>query len=67
MSFENREKYVERGTGQVFYLWHDDETHRWTLAMFTGGPSGVELVRDFATKTEAVHALTQAGFSPAAY
>jgi hypothetical protein len=51
----------------VFYLWHDDETHRWTLAMFTGGPSGVELVRDFATKTEAVHALTQAGFSPAAY
>jgi hypothetical protein len=36
MPFEDRVKYMEQGTGQVFYLWQDEDENDWALGMFDG-------------------------------
>ena len=37
MPFGDRVKYMEQGTGQVFYLWRDEDETDWVVGMFTGG------------------------------
>jgi hypothetical protein len=36
MPFEDRVKYMEQGTGQVFYLWQDEDENDWALGCSTG-------------------------------
>ena len=44
---------MEQGTGQVFYLWRDDDETDWVVGMSTGGPSGVEIMRRFESQSSA--------------
>jgi hypothetical protein len=57
MSWENRTKYMEDGTGQVFYLYQDDQSKSWIIAMFVGGPAGVQPVSHFESRKEAEEQL----------
>jgi hypothetical protein len=53
MPFEDRVKYMERGTGQVFYLWQDESENDWALGMFAGERGGVETIRRFESRSAA--------------
>jgi hypothetical protein len=53
MPFEDRVKYMEQGTGQVFYLWQDEDENDWALGMFDGAQGGVEIIRRFDFKSNA--------------
>jgi hypothetical protein len=53
MPFEDRVKYMEQGTGQVFYLWRDEDETDWVVGMFRGWPSGVQIIRRFESNTGA--------------
>ena len=53
MPFEDRVKYMEQGTGQVFYLWRDEDETDWVVGMFTGGPSGVQTMRRSESQSSA--------------
>ena len=53
MSQKERDKYVQIGTGQVFYLYRDEEADRWVVDMFAGGPEGTRRVSDYRTREEA--------------
>ena len=35
-------KYLQGGTGQVFYLSRDGESGEWLIEMFVDGPDGVQ-------------------------
>lgn len=56
-------KFIQRGTGQVFYL--REENGGWLLEMFTGGPSGREAVVEFSNSEQALKALGEMDCSPA--
>lgn len=58
MPFEDRVKYTEQGTGQVFYLWQDEDENDWALGMFDGAQGGVEIIRRFDSKSNAEEFLT---------
>lgn len=64
MSFEARVKYLESATGQVYYLWQDEESGKWLVGAFAGGPEGVETVADFAEKDSAQTYLVSLGCNP---
>jgi hypothetical protein len=53
MPFEDRVKYTEQGTGQVFYLWQDEDEDDWAVGIFAGGPRGVEIIRRFESMSDA--------------
>jgi hypothetical protein len=36
MDFEHFETYSQRGTGQVFYLWRDDDAETWIIGQSSG-------------------------------
>lgn len=58
MPFEDRVKYMEQGTGQVFYLWQDEDENDWALGTFDGAQGGVEIIRRFDSKSNAEEFLT---------
>jgi hypothetical protein len=53
MSFDTREKFVQRGSGQVFYVWQDDDSGKWFLGVFVGGPEGIQPIGRFDSKAAA--------------
>jgi hypothetical protein len=57
MSWEQRIKYVQGGTGQVFYLYQDEQSNAWVIAMFLGGPQGVQVVGTWPTREAAEQQL----------
>jgi hypothetical protein len=57
MAFEDRVKYVEQGSGQVFYLWRDDDETDWVVGMFSGG--GIEIIRRFEAESGAEDFLAE--------
>jgi hypothetical protein len=59
MPFEDRVKYMEQGTGQVFYLWQDEDENDWALGMFDGAQGGVEIIRRFDSKSNAEEFLAE--------
>lgn len=59
MSWEQRTKYIQRGSGQAFYLYQEDPSRKWIIAMFIGGPDGVLPAGNYSTREEAEQALTK--------
>ena len=64
MSFEAREKFVQSGSGQVFYVWQDDDSGQWIVGMFVGGPEGIQPLAVFGSKSEAEAYLTNSNCMP---
>jgi hypothetical protein len=64
MPFEDRVKYMEQGTGQVFYLWQDEDENDWALGMFDGAQGGVEIIRRFDSKSNAEEFLAELRCGP---
>jgi hypothetical protein len=64
MPFESREKFVQRGSGQVFYVWQDDDSGRWVLGMFVGGPEGIQPIGRFDSKVDAEAHLVECDRMP---
>lgn len=64
MSFADREKYVEGGSGQVFYVWLDDDSGKWAVGAFVGGPEGVRTIGRFDSRADAENHLTKSGCRP---
>jgi hypothetical protein len=59
MSFDAREKFVQKGSGQVFYVWQDDASGKWVVGMFAGGPEGIQPLGRFNSKEEAQAQLVE--------
>ena len=57
MSPDERTKYMEAGSGQVFYLTHDSQTGNWTVEAFAGGPNPLQRVGSWKSREEAVEWL----------
>jgi len=64
MPFEDRLKYMEQGTGQVFYLWQDEDEKDWALGMFAGATGGVDIIRRFDSRSNAEEFLAELHCKP---
>ena len=59
MGQHNRVKYMQRGSGQVFYLSHDAKSGDWMIEMFVGGPDGIQPIGSWPSQAEAVEKLRE--------
>ena len=57
-----RKKYVESGTGQVGFLFHDERKGTWVFALFVGGPDPYVPAGEWTTESEAETAISQMGY-----
>jgi|SRR5271157_2284760 len=64
VSFEAREKFIQSGSGQVFYVWQDDDSGQWVVGIFVGGPEPIQPLEVFGSKSEAEACLTNFNCMP---
>jgi hypothetical protein len=64
MAFEDRVKYMERGSGQVFYHWRNEDSNDWAVGIFASGRAGVQTVRRFESESSAEEFLAELQCTP---
>ena len=64
MSPNERAKYMQAGSGQVFYLANDPQTGSWTVEAFAGGPNPLQRVGSWKSRDEAVEWLRRQDCHP---
>ena len=58
------EKFMEGGTGQVFYVTPDADARVWQVEMFVGGSVYRQPIAAFDTRDKAVEFLSDRGCIP---
>jgi len=58
MDWEKRIKYMQGGTGQVFYLFFDEESKVWVITIWTP-PDPPAAIGCWATREEAEECMTR--------
>ena len=59
-----RVKYMQAGSGQVFYLANDSRNGSWTVEAFAGGSNPLQRVGSWKSRDEAVEWLRRQDCHP---